>query len=141
MTRHLEDFRIGNVYELDRKRISGAEITRFARSYDPQPPHLEGVIASGWHVAGVFMRLYVDAVLQDTAADLSPGVEELSWLRPVRPGDVLTGRVVVLDVAPSLSRPDCGIVRQRGELADNQNRPVMRLTFYSLVRRRVRSPA
>ncbi|MCO5967361.1 hotdog family protein [Actinoallomurus soli] len=139
--RHLEDVRIGEVHELGRMSLSEADITRFARSYDPQVPHLDGTIASGWQVAGVFMRLYVDAVLRDTAVDLSPGIDELAWLRPVRPGDVLSGRATVLDVAPSLSRPDCGVVRQRGELSDDRDRPVMRMTFYSLVRRRVMSSA
>jgi acyl dehydratase len=139
--RHLEDVRVGEVHDLGRTRLSESEIRRFARSYDPQVPHLDGAIASGWQVAGAFMRMYVDAVLRDTAVDLSPGVDELFWLRPVRPGDVLSGRVMVLDVAPSLSRPDCGVVRQRGELSDDRARPVMRMIFYSLVRRRVMSSA
>lgn len=136
MVRHLEDFRVGDVYQLGSTRMCRAEIVQFAETHDPQSEHLDGVIASGWHVAVVFMRMYVTAVLRDAAADVSPGVDNLRWLRPVRPGDVLTGQATVLDIHPSLSRPECGIVRQRGRLTDEQDRVVMHLTFYGLIRRR-----
>jgi acyl dehydratase len=137
--RHLEDFHVGDVYELGHWEVARSEIVEFAQRYDPQPRHTclpDGeLVASGWHVAGVFMRLYVDAVVRHAAAEVSPGIDQLRWLRPVHPGDVLTGRVTVTGILPSLSRPDCGIVRQRGELADPQGRPVLRLTFYGLVRK------
>lgn len=135
--RHLEDFRVGEVFELGSRCVSAAEIVEFAARFDPQPRHLgdDGLIASGWHVASILMRLYVDAVLRDTAVEVSPGVDELRWLRPVRPGDVLTGRITVLGVTPSLSRPDCGILRSRAELTAGAG-PVLHVTLYGLMRKR-----
>lgn len=133
--RHLEDFQVNEVYDLGSASIGTSEIIGFAEQFDPQLPHLEGSLASGWHVAAVFMRMYVAAVLSDTAAEVSPGIDELRWLRPVRGGDVLTGRVTVLEIVPSLSRADCGIVRQRGELRDRRDRPVFSMVFYGLIRR------
>lgn len=138
MLRVFEDFRIGDVYQLGSQKVTHEDIVGFARMYDPQPRHLdhEDLIASGWHVTAMFMRLYADAVLLRAAAEVSPGVDELRWLRPVRPGDVLTGRVTVVGVAASLSRPDCGILQQRGEFLDGDGRPVMRVMLYGLMRKR-----
>ncbi|GAA3124134.1 MaoC/PaaZ C-terminal domain-containing protein [Streptosporangium carneum] len=138
MPRAFEDFRIGDVYELGSQKVTQEEIVRFARMYDPQPRHLddEDLIASGWHVTAMFMRLYADEVLRHAEAEVSPGVDELRWLRPVRPGDVLTGRVTVVGVAASLSRPDCGVLQQRGEFLDEENLPVMRVMLYGLMRKR-----
>lgn len=132
--RHLEDFRVGDVYDLGRTRIETAEIIGFARRFDPQLPHLDGSLASGWHVASVFMRMYVAAVLGSTSA-VSPGIDELRWLRPVRGDDTLTGRVTVLEVGPSPFKPDSGIVRQRGELRDHAGLPVLSMVLYGLFRR------
>jgi acyl dehydratase len=139
--RHFHDFRVGDVYELGSCSVCAEEIVRFARKYDPQPQHLpsvdgtlENLIASGWHVAGLFMRLYVDTVARNAAVDVSPGIDELRWLRPVRAGDVLTGRMTVIGTSASLSRPDCGILHQHGELFDETGLQVMRFTFYGLVR-------
>lgn len=133
--RHLDDFEVNDVYDLGSICIGAAEIIGFARRFDPQPRHLKGSLASGWHVAVLFMRMYVTAVLADVAAESSPGIDELRWLRPVRDGDVLTGRVTVLQIGRSLSRPDCGIIRQRGELRDHRDRPVFSMVFYGLIRR------
>ncbi|RCG33326.1 hypothetical protein DQ384_02620 [Sphaerisporangium album] len=138
MPRAFEDFRIGDVFDLGARKVTHEEIVRFAREYDPQPRHLGGgdLIASGWHVTAMFMRLYADEVLRHADAEVSPGVDELRWLRPVRPGDVLTGRVTVLGAAASLTRPDCGVLQQRGEFLDQEDRPVMRVVLYGLMRRR-----
>ena len=132
--RHLEDFRVGDVYDLGSTPIRPSEIVGFAEQFDPQLPHLDGSLASGWHVAAVFMRMYVAAVLRDTIA-MSPGIDELRWLRPVRGDDMLTGRVTVLEVGPSPFQPDYGIVRQRGELRDRSGLPVLSMVFYGLFRR------
>lgn len=132
--RHLEDFRVGDVYDLGSTRIETAEIIGFARRFDPQVPHLDGSLASGWHVAAVFMRMYVAAVLESTPA-VSPGIDELRWLRPVRGDDTLAGRVTVLEISPSPFQPDSGIVRQHGELRDPNGLPVLRMIFYGLFRR------
>lgn len=132
--RYLEDFRVGDVYELGSTQVRTSEIIGFAEQFDPQLPHLEGSLASGWHVAAVFMRLYVAAVLGNTPA-VSPGIDELRWLRPVRSDDTLTGRVTVLEISPSPFQRDSGIVRQRGELRDRSGLPVLSMTFYGLFRR------
>lgn len=131
---HLEDFRVGDVYDLGSTQIETSEIIGFAEQFDPQLPHLDGSLASGWHVAAVFMRMYVAAVLRNTPA-VSPGIDELRWLRPVRGNDTLTGHVTVLEIAPSPFQRDSGIVRQRGELRDRSGLPVLSMTFYGLFRR------
>ncbi|MGH3914863.1 MAG: MaoC/PaaZ C-terminal domain-containing protein [Pseudonocardiaceae bacterium] len=143
MLRYFEGFRVGEVHELGSYSVSAEEIVRFARRYDPQPQHLPApdgtlynLVASGWHVAGMYMRLYVNSVARNTAMDVSPGVEQLRWLRPVRAGNVLSGRMTVIGTSVSLSRPDYGILHQRGELSDETGSQVMRFTFYSLIRRR-----
>jgi acyl dehydratase len=133
-----EDFEPGRVYELGSRTITEAEIVEFARQFDPQPFHLDpeaaqdsvfgGLIASGWHTGALWMRLYVDAMLGGSSALGSPGIEELRWLAPVRPGDALSGRLTVLDVAPSASRPDRGTVRIRGEMVNQDGVTVMAMT-------------
>ncbi len=127
---HLEDFEPGRVFELGCRTITADEIVAFGRQFDPQPFHVDaeaardspfgGLIASGWHSCAILMRLWYDAVLRGSAALGSPGVDEVRWLRPVRPGDVLTGRGEVLDVRPSTRRPGRGTAFVRMTL-DNQD--------------------
>ena len=98
--KYLEDFPIGVRRELGSKLVDEDEVIRFAREFDPQPFHIDkaaaaasfygGVIASGWHTCSMTMRILVDAYLNDTAAMGSPGIDELRWLKPVRPGDTLS---------------------------------------------------
>ena len=136
--RYFEDFTTGQVFDLGSKVVTEAEIVAFARQFDPQPFHLDpeaakesvfgGLIASGWHTGAMWMRLYVDSMLGGSAGRGSPGVEELRWLAPVRPGDTLTGQLTVLDVAPSERRPDRGTVRIRGELVNQEGVTVMSMT-------------
>jgi acyl dehydratase len=133
-----ENFEPGQVYELGSRTVTEAEILEFARQFDPQPFHLDpeaakesvfgGLIASGWHTGAIWMRLYVDAMLGGAASRGSPGVEELRWLEPVRPGDTLTGSLTVLDVTPSATRSDRGTVRIRGELTNQDGVTVLRMT-------------
>ena len=128
---YLDDLVPGQIHHLGRHTLGRDEIVEFARAWDPQPFHLDadaaaasiygGLIASGWHTACVFMRLFADGLLNRSAAMGSPGVDELRWLRPVRPGDTLQARLEVIEVRPSRSRPDRGIVRARA-VALNQNR-------------------
>jgi acyl dehydratase len=142
---HLEDFEPGQTVDCGTTRASLEEIVAFAREFDPQPFHLDeaaaretpygGIIASGWHTCALFMRLLVDAVLSRTAGLGSPGVDQIRWLLPVRPGDELRGRVTVLEVKPSASKPDRGAVKTRGELLDADGRPVMVMESWMLVRR------
>lgn len=138
---YLEDLAAGATIELGRHRIDEEEIVAFARAYDPQPFHLDrhvaagsiygGLIASGWQTVCIFMRLFADGLLNRAAAMGSPGVDELRWLKPVRPGDELVARIEVLEVRPSRSKPDRGIVRLRCAVANGDDAEV--LTFLASV--------
>jgi acyl dehydratase len=133
--RYFEDFEPGQVLELGSHMVSEDEIIEFARRFDPQPFHVDpeaaaesvfgGLIASGWHTGSMWMRLYVDSMLGSTAAQGSPGIEELRWLAPVRPGDTLHGRLTVLETTPSERRPDRGTVRIRGEMVNQDGVTVL----------------
>jgi acyl dehydratase len=137
MTRYFEDFEAGDVFELGSHTITKDEIVAFARQFDPQPFHVDeqaardgpfdGLIASGWHTGALWMRLYVDAVVGDSISMGSPGIEELRWLQPVRPGDTLQGRLTVLETTPSSRRHDRGTVRSRGELFNQDGETVLSL--------------
>lgn len=123
---HWEDFHPGQVFTLPDREVTREEILGFARAYDPQPFHVDetaaaaspfgGLIASGWHTAALFMRMYVDGVLSRSTSQGSPGLEQLRWLAPVRPGDVLRGRVEVLETTPSTRHPGRGTVVMRWEV-------------------------
>jgi len=143
--RYWEDFRVGETFELGSVTIDGDEMMRFAQRFDPQPFHVDpvaakdtpfgGLIASGWFTGSLFMRLYVEAVLSGAASQGSPGLSELRWLAPVRAGDVLTGRLTVLDMAPSSTRTTRGTVFMRGELV-RAGEAVVTMTFRGLFGRR-----
>jgi acyl dehydratase len=130
-----DDFEPGQVLELGSHTVSEDEIIEFARRFDPQPFHVDpvaakasvfgGLIASGWHTGAMWMRLYVDSMLGAASAQGSPGIEELRWLAPVRPGDTLHGRLTVLDTTPSEQRPDRGTVRIRGEMVNQDGVTVL----------------
>ena len=133
--RYFEDFEPGQVLELGSRTVTEDEIVDFARQFDPQPFHVDpeaavgsvfgGLIASGWHTGAMWMRLYVDNMLGSASAQGSPGIEELRWLAPVRPGDTLRGRLTVLEATPSERRPDRGTVRIRGEMINQDGVTVM----------------
>lgn len=102
-----EDFSIGQKFELGPYTVSEEEILEFAHKYDPQYFHIDpekakssmfgGLVASGWHTASIAMRLYVDKILNNAAGMGSPGIDELRWKRPLRPGDTLSGSFEVLE--------------------------------------------
>jgi acyl dehydratase len=116
-----EDNVPGSVYELGSITVDENEIIEFAKRYDPQVFHTDpeaakktsfgGLVASGWHTAAMAMRIIVDHRLSHLANVGSPGVDELRWLKPVRPGDVLSVRVTILEARRSRSKPDRGVVR------------------------------
>ncbi|MGH6885026.1 MAG: MaoC family dehydratase [Geminicoccales bacterium] len=145
-TIHLDDLAPGQVYPLGRRTLSRDEIVAFARDWDPQPFHLDeeaaktaiygGLIASGWHTVCVFMRLFADGLLARAAALGSPGVDEVRWLRPVRPGDTLEARIEILEVTPSRSKPDRGSVRARCVLTNQDGEEVLTMQPVLLLRRR-----
>lgn len=145
---YFEDFVPGHVFELGTRALSHEEIVAFAELWDPQEIHLDadagerggfgGLIASGWQTAAVWMRLYVDEVISRAAMLAAPGVEELRWLRPVRPGMRLRGRATILETWPSETTPGRGTMRLRGELLDEEDgEPVMTMHARGHVRARV----
>lgn len=144
--RYFEDFQVGQVHELGTHEVTREEILAFAQQYDPQPFHLDeeagrrsiygSIIASGWQTAAICHRLLVRSVLEDSSSMGSPGVDELRWLRPVRPGDTLSARIEVLEVSPSRSKPDRGTVRTRMEVRNQQGEVVMTESAAVLFRRR-----
>jgi acyl dehydratase len=146
--RYFEDYVPGAVFEYGQFPVTEAEIVEFARRYDPQPMHVDpeaaargrfgGLIASGWHTAAMMMRLFADNFLSKVASLASPGIDELRWLQPVRPGDVLRIRVTVLEATPSRSRPDRGMVRTLVEVLNQQGEAVMTVKPMNIIRRRVR---
>lgn len=142
--RYFEDFVPGLRLEFGEKQVTAEEIVAFARDYDPQPFHLDeeagrtthfgGLVASGWQTAGFMMRMLVDNLLSPEASLGSPGIDELRWLRPVRPGDVLTVRVEVTEARRSQSRPEMGVVRQRTEVLNQKGEIVLSMLSAGLFR-------
>jgi acyl dehydratase len=144
--RYLEDFAAGQVFNTGRLRVEREQITDFAKKFDPQPFHLDeaaalkspfrGLAASGWHTAGMTMRLMVEGEFKPVGGILGVGFEELSWSRPVRPGDELHSKSEILEVRPSKSRPDRGLLRVRTTTFNQNDEPVMSFTGNLLVPRR-----
>jgi acyl dehydratase len=144
--RYFEDYVPGHVYEFGTVTVTEAEIIEFARAYDPQYFHLDpakaaasrfgGIVASGWHTTSLAMRLYVDHYLSHVASLASPGVDEIRWPNPVRPGDTLRIRVTILDSRPSRSKPDRGIVRAKLEAFNQSDDSVLSMTAVSFLARR-----
>jgi len=144
--RYWDDVKEGDVVELGSRTLDKERMIAFAREFDPQPFHTDekaaeasiygGLIASGWLTGSVLMRLFCDGYLKDTASMGSPGLEELRWLKPVRPGDTLTGRFTVLETTPSRSKPDRGIVRSLMEVMNQHGEVVMSTKGVNFFRRR-----
>jgi acyl dehydratase len=144
--RYFEDFKVGDVTDVGPVSVSEEEIVDFASRYDPQPFHIDpeaaksspfgGLIASGWHTTALFMGMFVRGILLDSASLGSPGVEEIRWTAPVRPGDRLTGRVTVTDVQPSSKNPARGTVFTTSEVFNQDGTPVMSLKARGFFARR-----
>ena len=143
---HFEDMAPGKRFETLGKTMSEAEILDFAFRYDPQPFHMDvgyaeagpygGLIASGIHTIAVALRMFFQARIFAPEISLgSPGVDELRWLQPVRPGDTIRATGEILDVRESRSKPDRGIVRYRMEVLNQRDEVVMTMTSASIVRR------
>ncbi|HYH83484.1 MAG TPA: MaoC family dehydratase [Longimicrobium sp.] len=147
--RWFEDYEPGSVHEFGSIRVDEDEVLAFGRRFDPQVFHTDpdaaarteygGLIASGWHTAGLMMRLYSDHYLSYASALVSPGVDDLRWLLPVRPGDVLSLRVTVADARLSRSKPDRGIVRSAVEVLNQRREVVMTVTAINFFLTRPRS--
>jgi acyl dehydratase len=121
--RYLEDFQAGQQFESGSITVDAEQIKSFARQFDPQPFHLDdaaaretffqGLAASGWHTAALTMRLIVEGDIAIAGGIVGAGADEFRWPRPVRPGDTLTVRSEVLEVRPSKSRPEQGLIKLR----------------------------
>ncbi|NEK56285.1 MaoC family dehydratase [Geodermatophilus sabuli] len=144
--RWFEDYVPGTTSEFGRLRVTADDVVDFGRRFDPQPFHVDaeaaaagpfgGLIASGWHTCALMMRLLADEYLSPVSSLGSPGVDELRWLAPVRPGDELTLRTTVAEARLSRSKPDRGLVRTRVELLDQGGTVVLSMVAMNLVRTR-----
>jgi acyl dehydratase len=143
---HWEDFKPGQVTEIGPRPITREEIIAFAAEFDPQPMHLDeeaasasmlgGLAASGWHTCCIVMRMISDGMLDRTSFMGAPGVEEVRWRAPVRPGELLRLRVTVLETRASRSRPDMGFVKFHYELFGTGDRLLMTLIVNPMFGRR-----
>ena len=141
--RYFDDYTPGAVFTSGALRVSEAEIIEFARHYDPQAMHTDpvaakhgrfgGLIASGWHTASLMMQLFATNFLSPASSVASPGIDELRWLQPVRPGDSLRLRVTVIEARRSRSRPGEGVVRSLIEVLNQNDTVVMSLKPISLI--------
>lgn len=147
--RYLEDFTVGQTFGSGRLRIDEEQIRRFASEFDPQPFHLDdqaardtifrGLAASGWHTAALTMRLLVESDFRPAGGIVGAGIDELRWPRPVRPGDELHVESEVLEVRPSKSRPEHGMIKVRTTTL-NENGEAVQIFVGNLVVAR-KSPA
>ena len=142
---YFEDFPVGETLEIGRHTITEAEILEFARRYDPQPFHVDadtartsiygGLIASGWQTCAIAMRVMCDAYLLDAASMGSPGMEEIRWLKPVRPGDTLIIRRTIEEARPT-SKIDRGLVLTRWDIYNQRDEHVLMMRGYGLFGRK-----
>jgi len=143
MKRYLEDFAVGQTFAgSGRIRVEEERIKTFAAEFDPQPFHLDGdaarasvfggLAASGWHTAAITMRLLVDSDFKPAGGIVGAGFEEFKWPRPVRPGDELRVESEILEVRPSRSRPDQGLIKVRTTTL-NQNGEAVQISVGSLI--------
>ena len=144
--RYFEDFAVGDVAAFGPVTVTADEIVEFAERFDPQPFHIDaeaaarspygGLIASGWHTVALFMGMYVRGMLLDAASLGSPGVEELRWLAPVRPGDELRGRSTIIELQPSATNPHRGTVFSTNEVLNQDGTVVMTMKARGFLERR-----
>jgi len=141
-----EDFKVGDVSEMGTHTFTDEEIVAFGRQYDPQPFHVDravaekgpygGLIASGWQVCAVGMRLVDETFMNDTESYGSPGIEKVRWLKPVRPGDTLRYRMTVVESRASNSRPKVGLVKHLWEAFNQSGELVLTLEGWAFFGRR-----
>jgi acyl dehydratase len=143
---YFEDYRKGEVIRGSAVTLTESDIIEFARQYDPQPIHLDrlaaersiygGLIASGFQVVTLGFRTLVQAGLVGEGSMGSPGVDEIRWLRPVRPGDTLHAEAEIVEARPSSSRPDRGVVNVAYRILNQHGDVVTTFRAVQLVRRR-----
>jgi acyl dehydratase len=143
---YLEDLHVGDRFASDTFALTEKDIIAFARDFDPQPFHLDAkaaeqsvfkeLVASGWHTAAMSMKLFVTGELKLAGGSVGLGVDELRWPQPVKPGDTLRLETEILDVRPSKSKPDRGIIRIRNVTTNQRDEVVQTFEASVLVRRR-----
>ncbi len=141
--RYFEDYLVGEVKTVGTLNLDEAEMIAFASKYDPQAFHVNpekaatgpfgGLIASGWHTAAATMRLLVECYLDSASSLGSPGLDELRWLAPVRPGDLLTVRAEVVNTRRSSSKPERGLLHTRVEVSNQDATLVMSMKAVNLI--------
>ena len=144
--RYWDDVKQGEVIELGSQTLDKERMMAFAREFDPQPFHTDekaaegsiygGLIASGWLTGSTLMRLFYEGFLKDTASMGSPGIDELRWLKPVRPGDTLSARLIILETTASRSKPDRGLVHSLMEVRNQHGEIVMTTKGVNFFKRR-----
>ena len=140
-----EDLAAGETVEIGSHTITAEEIIAFAKQFDPQPFHIDaekakdsiygGLIASGWHTCSIAMRLMCDSYVNQAASMGSPGLEEVRWLKPVRPGDTLRATRTIEESRPT-SKPDRGLVLTRWDMYNQKDEHVLMMRGYGLFGRR-----
>lgn len=143
---YLEDYAVGQTYMTGKKNVTKDEIVAFAKEFDPQYYHLDevaavkspfkGLAASGWHTAAMTMRLMVDGEFKPAGGILGVGFDQLSWSRAVRPGDELQVKSEIIEVRPSKSKPDRGMIRVQNTTLNQNDEVVQVFTGNLLVPRR-----
>src|SRR6476660_2522272 len=143
---YLEDFTVGQTFGSGRLRVDKEQIKAFAAEFDPQPFHLDedaardtifrGLAASGWHTAALTMRLLVESEIEPAGGIIGAGFDEFRWPRPVRPGDELHIESEVLEVRPSKSRPDQGVIKVKTMTLNQNGEPVQVFVGNLIVLRR-----
>ncbi len=145
---HFEDVEVGQTFTYGAYAVTKDEIFAFAHAFDPQPHHIDedaamtsltrGLCASGWHSCAMFMRMHYDSWLSGYASLGASGIDEVKWLKPVRPGHVLKGRTSIVETRTSKSRPDVGIVRVKHEMLTQSDEVLLTMELSQFIR--VRSP-
>lgn len=143
---YFEDFSVGQIFNTGRLKVDSDQIKTFAQQFDPQPFHLDeeaaknsvfrGLAASGWHTAALTMRLMTGGEFKPAGGIIGVGFDELSWSRPVRPGDELYAKSEILEVRPSKSRNDRGLIRVRTTTYNQNDEAVQSFVGNLIVPRR-----
>jgi acyl dehydratase len=141
-----EDFPVGLDRDIGSLTVTREAVLAFAHDFDPQPFHTDdeaaraslfgGLCASGWHTCAMAMRMMCDSYLLDAASLGSPGIDNLRWLKPVFPGDMLGGRMTVLEARPMASKPQVGLVRSAWEIRNQHGQTVLTMEGWGMFRRR-----
>lgn len=144
--RHWEDFKPGTVAVYGPRLVTREEIVAFAAEFDPQPMHLDetaaaatplgGLAASGWHSCCILMRMIADGFINESSSMGAPGVDEVRWLKPLRPGAQVRVRTTVLETRVSNSLPDVGFIKCLFEMIDERDTVLTTMTSPLMIRRR-----